>query len=507
MFSRVYTAQINVLEGSIVTVETDISRGLFAFQIVGLGDKSVEEARERVSSALKHSGFDSPRSKNQKITILLSPADQKKEGSFFDVAIALGYLLSNESLSFDPEGKLFIGELGLDGIIRPIRGILPIVQAAKRAGLTELYIPADNLSEAAIIDGVDIYSVRTLKELVDHLDPSKEFTLALSEHVPFNPSSRQLSVHMEDIRGQDSAKRGLEIAAAGRHNIALYGPPGTGKTMLARAFASILPELTLDEALEVTGIHSVAGTKTEGMVTAPPFRSPHHTASHVALTGGGAKIRPGEVTLAHRGVLFLDEFPEFDRRVLEALRQPIEDNVVSIARAKGSVLFPSNFILVAAFNPCPCGNFGSKEKQCTCTASEIERYKKKISGPIADRIDMWVSVSNFDIELLKEKGTGEHSDSIRERVIRARECQSERFNSKPHIRTNSDMSVRDMDEHIILSPESIKVLEDSARTLNLSPRGYHRVKKLARTIADLAGASSVEKEHILEALFFRPKHA
>ncbi|MFA7285968.1 MAG: YifB family Mg chelatase-like AAA ATPase [Candidatus Paceibacterota bacterium] len=514
-FAKVYSAQVNLLQGVIVAIEIDLSRGLHSFNIVGLPDKAVDESKDRVSSAIKNSGYKSPKSENKKIVVSLSPADLKKEGPFFDLAIALAYMLSSGDIKFNPEKRIFLGELGLDGTLRSIKGALPLVEMAKKMGFVEVYLPKENAVEAALVQGINIFGASSLKQVVEHLDllkeNSKEGDIQTSK-IQIQPLTEVSYVKEKkdsdfaDIRGQEGAKRGLEIAAAGGHNIAMYGPPGTGKTMLARAFSGLLPDLSIEEILEITGIHSVIGANRGELVVSPPFRAPHHTSSYVSLIGGGTIPKPGEVTLAHRGVLFLDEFPEFEKRVIESLRQPLEDNIVSISRARGSAIFPSNFILVAAMNPCPCGNAGSKNKVCICKPMDLDRYKRKLSGPIMDRIDIWVSVGNIDYKKLAGGGDGESSEVIKERVKTARRIQKERFEKfNRKLNSNSEMNVKDLSNMISLSPEVRDLLDSSAESLSLSARAYHRVIKIARTIADLEGEIEINKNHILEAIQYRPK--
>ncbi len=518
-YGRVYSAQTHLLRGKIVTIEVDITKNtLHAFTIVGLPDKAVEESKDRMSSALKNSGYKSPKNQNQKIVISLSPADLKKEGPYFDLAIALSYLLSADEIDFNPDGKLFLGELSLNGELRPIKGALPLTETARKLGFKEIFLPKDNAEEAALVDGIKIFGAKNLKEVINHINIVKKD----KGGKPIEPEQPKIKpqpeteiqyfdtthdVDFSDVKGQESAKRGLEIAAAGGHNIAMYGPPGTGKTMLARVFSYILPELNKEEILEITGIHSIVGTLEDGLVTKAPFRAPHHTASYVSMIGGGANPKPGEVTLAHRGVLFLDEFPEFEKRVLESLRQPLEDNIVSISRARGSAIFPSNFILVAAMNPCPCGNKGSKQKNCICKPSDLDRYKRKLSGPIMDRIDIWVNVGAVDYEKLSnDKISGEKTETIKNRVKKVREIQNIRFkNATRKINTNSEINVKELNIYAKLTPEIKQLLNQSAERLGLSARAYHRTIKLARTIADLEDKENIEISHILEALQYRPR--
>jgi len=505
-FARVFGAQPGLPKAFLVSVEADLARGLHAFSIVGLPDKAVEEARDRVASAIKNTGLISPKSTNKKIVISLAPAELKKEGAAFDVPVALSYLLASEELSFEPAGKVFAGELALDGSVRPIRGALSIALAARDEGYKELFIPEENVVEASLVSGIALYPVRTLADLIAHLNAQNKFSIPAHERItPADAESEDADFALSDIRGQEGAKRGLEIAAAGGHNIALYGPPGTGKTMLARAAAALLPPLSEDEMIEVTAIHSLAGTLTSGVMRRAPFRSPHHTSSYASLIGGGTVPRPGEVTLAHRGVLFLDEFPEFHRDVVNALREPLEDARVSVARARGTALFPANFMLIAALNPCPCGKYGTRA--CTCMPNAIERYRRKISGPVADRIDMWVHVGDMPPETLsiKNKRKDDETKIVRERIAKARALQRARFKGRKDVATNADMGPKEIESLAELTPKAEATLQGAARSMKLSPRGYHRTIKLARTIADLAESGTIEPSHMLEALQYRQR--
>lgn len=500
--SKVYSAQTNAVNVSVIEVETDLSRGLFAFSIIGLPDQAVEEAKDRVGAAIKNSGLTSPKQKNQKIVISLAPANEKKEGAVFDLPIALSYLMASEEINFEPKGKMFLGELSLDGSLRAIRGVLPVAKFAKEEGYEEIYVPKENAKEAALVEGIKVFGISNLKELLTHLEGK-----SLLEKQPKTNFARGGGVDLtdfSDVRGQERAKRGLLIAAAGGHNVAMYGPPGTGKTMLAKAFAGILPELSFDEALEATSIHSVAGVL-KHFITTPPFRSPHHTSSYVSLVGGGATPKPGEITLAHRGVLFMDEFPEFERRVIESLRQPLEDKVITVARAKGTARFPADVILIAAMNPCPCGNFGFRGKQCVCTPSALQRYRRKMSGPIVDRIDLWLEVDRVLPQDLSGGSEGETSDIYKKKVTNARAKQKERFGTNTKLSKNADMGARDLINLVPLQDNVRQTLNMAAERLGFSPRVYHRMLKVARTIADLENAKDIGREHILEAVEYRPK--
>ncbi|MFZ3020182.1 MAG: YifB family Mg chelatase-like AAA ATPase [Minisyncoccia bacterium] len=500
-FAKVHSAQTNLLSGGIIDVEIDLSRGLHSFSIVGLPDKATEEARDRIAAAIKNSGFTSPKQRNQKIVIALAPAEIKKEGSGFDVAMAVGYLLGTEDIEGDVSQTVFMGELSLDGKLRPVRGAIALTKIAHDNGFKEIIVPFENRVEAALISGIDVIPVRTLADVITHIQGEK---ILPQQKTQIEEKEIDEDITFDDIVGQESAKRALTIAAAGKHNIGLYGPPGTGKTMLAKAFRSVLPKLSHDEILEITSIHSIAGTLKEPYITDPPFRSPHHTSSYVALVGGGATPRPGEITLAHRGVLFLDEFAEFETRVLEALREPLEEKKISVSRAKATAVFPAHFILVAALNPCPCGNRGFKGPACICSPVQLLKYERKISGPILDRIDMWISVGRIEHEkLLSEKNSRENS-RIKETIKSARGIQQKRYSKIENTKVNGDLSVKDLINYIKVSDNVKETLNDAARTLNLSPRGYHKVIKLARTIADLEKSEEIKKENLLEALSYRP---
>jgi len=505
------SAHIVGLVAEPVTIEVDVSNGLYSFSIVGLPDKAIDESKDRITAALKNTNLRNPKTENHKVTVSLSPANQKKEGSHFDVPIALTYLLASKQLTCAHDVGWFVGELSLTGDILPMMGVLSVAECAKREGALALYVPEANVQEASLVEGLTVYGCKNLRTLILHLGGVIEgvedvVTLTPAPHADIVYVRPDSYLDFKDIRGQETAKRALLIAAAGGHNIALYGPPGTGKTMLARAFTGILPPLTREEALEVTRIHSVAHPKST-LITHPPFRSPHHTSSYVSLVGGGASPRPGEVTLAHHGVLFLDEFPEFDKRVIESLREPLEEGFISVSRAKGTFHFPASCTLIASMNPCPCGYMGSKLKRCICKPSDIDRYARKLSGPIMDRIDIWVPVQHIDYDTLSAARIGEESESIVAAVKKARAFARTRFEKKGNTKLtkNKDMRAKDIDTFVELTPQCLELMKQLATSYVLSPRAYHRVLRLARTIADLKQALHITDADILEAFQYRPK--
>ncbi len=495
--AQVHTVQPDVLKGTVVTIEADISRGLHAFSVVGLAGKAVDEAKDRVSSAIKHSGFQSPKSKNQKVTISLSPADLKKEGPLFDLPIAIAYLIAAGEIIENDTKRIYIGELGLDGVLRPIKGILNAVITAQASGYREVIVPVANAEEAALVSEIAIIPAHSLSEVIEHISTS-ETTLPTQPATKIADGWYESAVTLEDIKGQESAKRALIIAAAGKHNVMLVGPPGTGKTMLARALRSLLPPLSREEALAVTAIHSLVGNGLQ-ISTRPPFRSPHHTASHTALVGGGTHPKPGEVTLAHHGVLFMDEFPEFERRSLDALRQPLEDKIVSISRVQGTAEFPADFILVAALNPYR----GTEDGTTNLARAMQETYKNKVSGPILDRIDLWIEVPHVPYETLTSlRKTAGETEKARQQIVSARTLQQRRLRDTV-TNTNASMSARDIEKLIVLDSDVKDLLKTSSEKLNLSPRSYHRLIKVSRTIADLDDSSDIKTSHVLEALQYR----
>ena len=505
MLARVFSCAVVGLEGVIVEVEVDYSNGLPAVIIVGLPDAAVQESRERVQTAVKNAGLHFPR---HRIVVNLSPASIRKEGPAYDLPIALGVIILSGRLPPEAvENTLVVGELSLDGVVRHTRGLLPMAATARAKGFKRMFVPEADAPEAALIPGLEVYPVRTLADLYDHLSGRR-----LLE--PYQPSSDDIleplfiPTDFSEIKGQEHVKRALEVAAAGGHNVLMVGSPGAGKTLLARALPGILPEMSIEESLDVTRIFSVADQLPPGtpLIRNRPFRSPHHTISHAGLVGGGNIPKPGEISLAHRGVLFLDEFPEFGSRVLEVMRQPMEDKVVTISRAKGSLTFPANFQLIAAMNPCPCGYYGDSLKPCTCAPVVVTKYQKRISGPMLDRIDIHIEVPRVDYDKLSGDRLGETSESIRKRVQAARDIQNQRFSKgNSDIVCNADMRVGEIRQFCRLQDEGQGLMRAAMSQMNLSARAYHRILKLARTIADLAGSEEIQSAHLAEALQYRPK--
>ncbi len=503
MLAIVHSGTLQGVDGLSVEVEVDLALGLPVFNTVGLPDSSVRESRDRVKAAIKNSGYDLP---PRKITVNLAPADVKKAGAGFDLPIALGILAASEL--FVPE-KLkdycVLGELSLDGAVRGVPGILPLTLNARVQGLKGIIVPDTNKHEAAVVNGIDVIGVSSLHQAVEFLASELDIDPIAVNHDELLNGSRTTEVDFQDVKGQEHVKRALEIAASGGHNVALAGPPGSGKTMLARRFATILPDMSFEEALETTKIYSIAGKLSTNtpLISSRPFRAPHHTITDAGLIGGGTIPRPGEVSMAHNGVLFLDELPEFKKHVLEVLRQPLESGDVNITRANQSMNFPSRFVLVVASNPCPCGYYGDKVRECNCTPTQIQRYSSKVSGPLLDRIDLHLEVGAVAFKDMNDERKGESSETIKARVDKSRKIQEDRYSESRNIFCNAQMGTGDIEKYCALDAPSLKLLERSVEKLGLSARAYHRILKIARTIADMDSKESLELSHVAEAVQYR----
>ncbi len=503
MLVKTFGSAVHGINATTVTVEVDVSRGI-KFHLVGLPDNAVKESQHRIESAFRSMGFKWP---GKQIVINMAPADIRKEGSAYDLPLALGVLAASEQIGPDSlENFVIMGELSLDGDLQAIKGVLPIAIQARDAGYKGMILPEKNAREAAIVEGLKVYGAKNLEEVTEFLnDPGVLSPTHVDITEIFETQANKYAFDFSDVKGQETVKRALEIAASGGHNAIMIGPPGSGKTMLAKRLPTIIPPLTLEEALETTKIHSVAGTieKNTSLLTQRPFRSPHHTVSDVALVGGGSWPQPGEISLAHNGVLFLDELPEFKRTVLEVLRQPIEDRVITISRARFTVEYPASFMLIASMNPCPCGFFNHPEKDCVCNSAAVQKYLNRISGPLMDRIDLHIEVVPVPFEKLSEVKESESSEYIRSRVIRARNLQSDRFRDLDKIYCNAQMSSRMLRTYCIIKPEGQKLLNNAMQKLGLSARAYDRILKVSRTIADLEGQEAIQSDHLAEAIQYR----